>query len=723
MYKRIIILSLIIILALAGLAGLGYHSMLIRAQGMEAKRIAEFGSVAENIRHDIMQKLDKFIAEEQNRPYTDYQYYSLAQNVSPAEQTQTTVQRSPLAGKLESEFALSHFQVDLLGNITTANDDILEMEGINEFNKNIDIQNSINKDNIKNNLLPTLNGTIPGTFKLPAKKETLPEKQIAMDMEFVPKEKQAVKRRLLQEQETQAKGSKSSLQERRSSYRVPSLEKQAEQIPQITNVSRSAAYDNIAWRQQQQAEAGQIDEQKDRYTTNTERNTRQRQSRYLTSAPQPAETESPTTSFQQNVREQEDQSQALRDEDIFGSYSNRTVAEETEQVATFPDDIERNDSLTLPEEMIQIRIEPFVPIVVPGRDNNRSLFNGQVFLLRHVQIESDHLLQGFKLNEKKLTDEIKDSASKLIRRGMKFEISKSEDVESAYTAILDFGFGELVLNLFETDPAWIAKEIKTSKNWYFGIVAVVFAAVILALASLWRNAHEQLRLAQKKDDFISAVSHELRTPLTSIRMYAEMLEKDWVTSKEKVNDYYKGLRQESERLTRLIENVLDFSRIQRGKKQFAFTAGNINACLKSVIEMMSPYAAQHGFSITTDLAEIDQTAFDSDAVTQIVVNLLDNAVKYAGQTDDKTITVRTAIQGKFITIEVEDHGPGIPHRHRKKIFEQFYRCQAESTRETNGTGLGLALVKKFAEAHNGFVEILNAKPKGSIFKVTLAMQN
>ena len=139
--------------------------------------------------------------------------------------------------------------------------------------------------------------------------------------------------------------------------------------------------------------------------------------------------------------------------------------------------------------------------------------------------------------------------------------------------------------------------------------------------------------------------------------------------------------------------------------------------------MMAPYASQNGFSIKTQLEQLRQTAFDSDAVKQIAVNLLDNAVKYARNAEDKTITVRTRSDSQFVLIEVEDHGPGVPHRQRKKIFEEFYRTEAEATRETAGTGLGLALVKKFAQAHNGFVEILTAKPAGAVFRVGLATQS
>jgi signal transduction histidine kinase len=378
-----------------------------------------------------------------------------------------------------------------------------------------------------------------------------------------------------------------------------------------------------------------------------------------------------------------------------------------------------------------VRIEPFVPLVVPGGQAGQSVFDGQVFLLRHVQIEDKHFLQGFALNEKKLIEEVEESASRLMREGMSFELARpaqggpartepaAANNDVAYAAILDFGFGDLVLNLKEVDPHWIGKQINHLRLWYFSTVAVLLLAVTLGLVSLWCNAAAQIRLARKKDDFISAVSHELRTPLTSIRMYAEMLEKRWVKSRDKEAEYYRNMRQESERLSRLVENVLDFSRIQRGRKKYAFNVGDINECVARVVAMMAPYATEKGFSIRTEPGEIAPSAFDNDAVTQIVVNLLDNAIKYARNADDKTITVRTRSDGPFVLIEVEDHGPGVPARQRKKIFEAFYRVEAEATRETAGTGLGLALVKKFVEAHDGFVEIINVRPTGAIFRVGL----
>jgi two-component system phosphate regulon sensor histidine kinase PhoR len=141
-----------------------------------------------------------------------------------------------------------------------------------------------------------------------------------------------------------------------------------------------------------------------------------------------------------------------------------------------------------------------------------------------------------------------------------------------------------------------------------------------------------------------------------------------------------------------------------------------------VAAMMGPYAAEHGFTIATDLGQLKPISFDRDALAQIVVNLLDNAVKYARSAEDKTIVVRTRDSERFTVVEVEDHGPGVPHRQRKRVFEQFYRCAAESAGPGSpvaGTGLGLALVSRFAQAHDGFVEVLSAQPQGAIFRVGL----
>ena len=649
MYKRLIILSIIILAALCGLVWFGYHYIRIREQGLRDARMGEFTTVAEQIRQDVTRKLDEFMQTEQNRPYTDYQYYYVPENIAPG-QRQLPVLRSPLAGHMEQGLAYGNFQIEPDGSVITPNDNIDKRQDLSESDKELYAEARSNRINIEKNLLPALSRGSSQTTSLMMNLNTRNDIQSRTQQKKVEQEQFS--------KQTTPQGKLSQ------NYPIESLQSKGQKT-QVIEQSRAVFEQNVI----------------------------------SNASAQP----------QQQIREQQVQTE-------------QTAAQFQQQA---PPTKEGQN------ETIQVRIEPFFPLIVPGKPDGgdeaspseESIFGGQVFLLRHVQIEDKHFLQGFRLDDKKLIDQIRESASRFVSKGMTFEVSPGKDTGNsgniAYAAILNFGFGDLVLNLKEIDPGWIGREIRHLRIWYFSIVAIVFLAVTLGLASLWRNATAQIKLAQKKDDFISAVSHELRTPLTSIRMYAEMLEKNWVKSQDKAAEYYSNMRQESERLSRLIENVLDFSRIQKGRKKYSFNAGDINKCVTDVVEMMRPYAVQKGFSIRIEPGKIEQATFDADAVTQIVVNLLDNAIKYARNAEDKTIIVRTKTEDKFTIIEVEDHGPGVPHRHRNKIFEQFYRPAAESTRETTGTGLGLALVKKFAEAHNGFVEIISAVPTGAIFRVAL----
>jgi len=702
MYIRLSILSAIILAAVCGLCWLGYRAIEIRAQGLEGARLGQFAEVAEQIRQDVKRKLDEFMQREQQRPWTDYQYYYVPENVVADQQM--PLLRSPLGDRLENNLAYGNFQIEPEGTIVTPYvarpswpwSHGLEARATGQLQQDRQDEQAdkigAHLNNIRQNLLPALSST-SGGFKFPSSvsaKSYASAKpaldSFSADTKGLSKDQKVAEGK---EQQTQAKGG------RKKQYTIDSLQ-EASQQAQVINQPRSLVTSNVA--------------------QNTE------QVRQQTAA----------GDARQRIQSQEleVQNKSMRQRPAVQAEVARGDVQELQHTAQPPAQQSAGGGPGEPgqTETVQIRIEPFVPLVVPSQEGQQSVFGGQVFLLRHVQIEDRHLLQGFQLNEKQLIAEVKESAERFMREGMTFELVRTPSAQAAegtvekaaaYTAILEFGFGDLILKFKEADPAWIGRQISQIRNWYFSIITVVLLAVMLALGSLWLAARAQIRLAQKKDDFISAVSHELRTPLTSIRMYSEMLEKNWVKSKDKLTEYYKSMRQESERLSRLIENVLDFSRIQRGRKKYAFSLGDINACIAEVVEMMTPYAAEHGFSIRKDFGELTQAAFDRDAVTQIVVNLLDNAIKYARGAEDKTITVRTRSDAQFVTIEVEDHGPGVPHRQRKKVFEQFYRCGCEATRETAGTGLGLALVKKFAQAHNGFVEILTAKPTGAIFRVAL----
>ena len=692
MYKRLVILSVVIVAAVCGLGGLGYHAVAKWTQGLEGTRLGEFAEVAEQIRQDVKRKLDEFIQAEQQRKYTDYLYYYVAENVAQQQQQlQMPLLRSPLGSQVSNGLAYGYFQVEADGSVVTPYypGTLPRMDQGSAMADEVERQ----RRNIEGNVLPSITRR-SGVLRVP-------DQQIAQRAESP--SLTSLRDNQTSDGDTVVKGKGA----RSKAYPIESLNKEA-QAPQVFNQQR--AFVNSNWVQ-------------------------------VNAPPPQSPTETQGGPAQQIAPMPTQRAQAAKPS---------AVAQEQTQTAAMPPQNQQDLSASSAiqanlqqgkdlSEMVQIRIEPFVPLVVPGANPDTSIFGGQVFLLRHVQIEDRHLLQGFQLDEQRLVTEVGESARRFMRDGMNFELpqvrkanGQADDAgeKAAYTAILDFGFGDLVLSLKELDPAWIIKRGGELHRIYFGILATVVAAVTLALVSLWHNVRAQVRLARKKDDFISAVSHELRTPLTSIRMYSEMLEKNWIKSQDKLAEYYRNMRQESERLSRLVENVLDFARLQKGRKRYTFQLGNLNDCVAEVVKMMEPYAGQRGFVVTTDFEPLGQTAFDKDAVTQIVVNLIDNAVKYAACATDKTISVRTRGQDGFTIIEVEDRGPGIPHRQRKKVFEEFYRFEGktaakgdgQSQPQTTGTGLGLTLVKRFAEAHGGYVEVDSAQPTGAIFRVALATQ-
>lgn len=770
MYRRLIILSLIIVVALGGLSWLGYRAISIWTQGIEGTRITEFANVAEQVRLDVKEKLDAFMDQEQNRPYTDYQYWTfpeqplLAKQETQARdrngrraanyfrgpiglepgniinglyQQQVAVIRSPLADSIEHGLAYFNFQIDPTNNIITSpNGFIGQQQTLNSVDEDNDLQELVvsNSKNIRDNLLPVLDNLEPEQKDESLKEENtirdiLKAKSVANEKTDISETKDAeVSGKNKFAQTTKSIDSKST--SRTGSYNIESFQN-TEAGTQIQMQSRNNMIMNSAAQNEYANSSQQPDllQQNERIRQSAQdMSSEQIQSKHQQQAgrgefgggqvPLPQniasrENDSPTLTTDSRTNTDRIDSSARDDYDV-----NQPLASTPEAGQIYQqDNTDPNQA-----DIIEVRIEPFIPKVVPG-GNKDSIFGGQVFMVRQVTYEGKELIQGFQLNEKKLLEEVEESTRHLVRDGMSYELSRKQNEKAAYTAILDFGFGHLLLNLFENNPGRFAMQINHLQAWYFSIVSIVFLAVTLAVISLWLNAGAQIKLAQKKDDFVSAVSHELRTPLTSIRMHAEMLEKNWIKSESKLGEYYKSMRAESERLSRLIENVLDFSRIQKGRKKYVFKIGDINKCVADVVEMMTAYAAQKGFQIVTQFEGCREAVFDSDAVTQIVVNLLDNAIKYSGESEDKTIIVRTKSDDEFVLIEIEDHGPGIPHRQRKKVFQEFYRIGAEATREAVGSGLGLALVKKFAEAHNGFVEIINARPTGSIFRVSLAIKH
>jgi signal transduction histidine kinase len=236
---------------------------------------------------------------------------------------------------------------------------------------------------------------------------------------------------------------------------------------------------------------------------------------------------------------------------------------------------------------------------------------------------------------------------------------------------------------------------------------------------MYRFAVGQIRLRRQQHDFVSAVSHELKTPLTSIRMYGEMLKAGWADDARK-QAYYDYIHGESERLSRLIENVLELARVTHQAPQFDLKRVTAAELLDLVCSKIGTQVERAGFhlEVRNEAEPRAEVLVDPDAFTQIVINLVDNALKFSRGAECKVVEIacRHERSGEIL-FTVRDYGPGIPKGQLKKIFELFYRPMNELTRETVGTGIGLALVRQLTMAMEGRIEVRNCDP-GAEFRIS-----
>jgi len=261
--------------------------------------------------------------------------------------------------------------------------------------------------------------------------------------------------------------------------------------------------------------------------------------------------------------------------------------------------------------------------------------------------------------------------------------------------------------------------------WYAGgFILAAAAAAAIGLLNAWRGFRRQLQLAEMTSNFVSSVSHELRAPLASMRLMAESLDRGRVEDEGKRKDYFRSIVQECRRLSSLVENVLDFSRIHQGRRQYEFEPVDGIALIGQSVRTMEPVAIEHGLSVSFEAKPgedlISRPVWDGPAVQQAVVNLLDNAIKHSPA--GSVIKVGIEMAGdRRVQVTVEDQGPGIRAQDQERIFDPFHRLGSELRRETRGIGIGLSIVKHVAEAHGGRVFVESTPGQGSRFTLELAL--
>lgn len=273
----------------------------------------------------------------------------------------------------------------------------------------------------------------------------------------------------------------------------------------------------------------------------------------------------------------------------------------------------------------------------------------------------------------------------------------------------------LAMKLRGTTLAAMGQHFIRMEFLIFGGLSLLLAGGVLIT---YRNVLREMALARLKSDFVSNVSHELRTPLSLIRLYAETLELGRLTSQDKREEYYRIIRKESERLTSLINNILDFSRIEAGRKEYEFRETDIAELVHNTLESYRYQIEQHGFQFEERIAEdLPPMRVDREAIARSLLNLVNNALKYSQE--QKYLGVNLYRANGSVKLEVVDHGIGISRPEQPKIFEKFYRVGDPLVHNTKGSGLGLSLVRHIVEAHGGEVSVESAPGQGSKFVIAL----
>lgn len=284
---------------------------------------------------------------------------------------------------------------------------------------------------------------------------------------------------------------------------------------------------------------------------------------------------------------------------------------------------------------------------------------------------------------------------------------------------LEAGFPGLFLSIKfpGTTVEAIGKKFLRTSFLVLGALSLLLTAGIVLT---FRGVRKEMDLAKTKSDFVSNVSHELRTPLALIRLYAETLELKRLPNPEKQQEYFCTIRKESERLTALINNILDFSRIEAGRKEYDFRETHLPELVRDTLDSYRYQIEQQGFKFEENIADdIPPVVVDREAIARSLLNLVNNAIKYSP--NERYVAVNLQRSNGSVLLEVVDHGIGIPRDEQARIFEKFYRVCDPLVHNTKGSGLGLCLVQHIAQAHGGDIAVDSVPGKGSRFSLVIPL--
>ena len=349
----------------------------------------------------------------------------------------------------------------------------------------------------------------------------------------------------------------------------------------------------------------------------------------------------------------------------------------------------------------------------------------QTFFAAHAAMSGAQTLIGFSVDLDWIERQLAPKVARQLELGETVQLTKRKPANAATSAEVPAALATFpsLFPFWQLSAAATPRASATARRdtlVFVGVVLVILGVLSLGVVLLLRDVSRETQLNRLRADFVSGVSHELKTPLTLIRLYGETLLYGEDFPDQERRNYYQIITRESERLTQLIDKVLDFSRLDRGQRHYHLHEGNLAAVVASTVEAYRQFLKRQGYSLETELAtDVPPVRFDADAVSEAVLNLLDNAAKYSGPS--KQIQVRLNARESSVLLEIQDNGVGILNDEQEKIFQQFYRGQSNA--EKGGHGLGLFIVKHIMTAHDGRVEVESEVGKGSLFRLTFPTAN
>ena len=355
----------------------------------------------------------------------------------------------------------------------------------------------------------------------------------------------------------------------------------------------------------------------------------------------------------------------------------------------------------------------------------------RIFIFRRIMINNQIYRQGFILEVKAFLDHM--VKSYFVNQPMadftnlRLQVmDQGREARSVQAGVLSSNPQFILNRAFPSPFAFLNGTLacdqipKAAGRDTLSVMLVVLAVIMLmGLLAIYKSTRTIVDLSERRSQFVSSVTHELKTPLTNIRMYIEMLEQGIARDRKREAEYFQILDSEGARLSRLINNVLELSKLEKSQRHIDMQSGTFEDVVEEVEKVMGVKFKQEDFSLNVEWGRIEPFQYDREVMIQVLINLIENSIKFGQGAAVRQITIRTGYENGCMNISVADTGPGIPRQALKKVFDDFYRVDNSLTRTTRGTGIGLALVKKFITLMGGTVKAVNNDGPGCTITISL----